>query len=67
MLPANNMQQNNAQGKALQLTIAAEPAATASLINEGFLIIFNYVDKNNYCWLNLGGWNNTQPWIYPIY
>ena len=28
--------------------------------NEGFLIIFNYVDKNNYCWLNLGGWNNTQ-------
>lgn len=27
---------NNAQGKALQLTIAAKPAATASLINEGF-------------------------------
>ncbi|MBR1689135.1 MAG: carbohydrate binding domain-containing protein [Prevotella sp.] len=28
--------------------------------NEGFLIIFNYVDKDNYCWFNLGGWNNTQ-------
>ena len=27
---------NNAQGKALQLTITAKPAATASLINEGF-------------------------------
>ena len=27
---------NNAQGKALQLTIAAKPAATVSLINEGF-------------------------------
>jgi hypothetical protein len=27
---------NKAQGKALQLTIAAKPAATASLINEGF-------------------------------
>lgn len=28
--------------------------------NEGFIVVFNYVDKNNYCWLNLGGWNNTQ-------
>lgn len=28
--------------------------------NEGFLVIFNYVDERNYCWLNLGGWNNTQ-------
>jgi alpha-L-arabinofuranosidase len=27
---------------------------------EGFLIIFNYVDDKNYCWLNLGGWGNTQ-------
>lgn len=26
---------------------------------EGFLIIFNYQDENNYCWWNLGGWNNT--------
>ena len=23
---------------------------------EGFLIIFNYVDDKNYCWLNFGGW-----------
>ena len=27
---------------------------------EGFLIIFNYVDEKNYCWLNFGGWGNTQ-------
>ena len=27
---------------------------------EGFLIIFNYVDEKNYCWLNLGGWGNTK-------
>ena len=26
---------------------------------EGFLIIFNYVDERNYCWLNIGGWGNT--------
>ncbi|RKW59885.1 MAG: arabinosidase [Prevotella sp.] len=28
--------------------------------DEGFLIVFNYVDPENYCWLNLGGWGNTQ-------
>lgn len=27
---------------------------------EGFLIIFNYQDADNYCWWNLGGWNNTS-------
>lgn len=27
---------------------------------EGFLIIFNYVDPKNYAWVNLGGWGNTQ-------
>jgi alpha-L-arabinofuranosidase len=27
---------------------------------EGFLIIFNYLDDQNYCWWNIGGWNNTQ-------
>ncbi len=26
---------------------------------EGFLIIFNYQDADNYCWWNLGGWSNT--------
>ena len=26
---------------------------------EGFLIVFNYVDERNYCWLNIGGWGNT--------
>ena len=28
--------------------------------SEGFLIIFNYQDSNNYFWWNIGGWNNTQ-------
>lgn len=28
--------------------------------NEGFLIIFDYKDSQNYSWLNLGGWGNTQ-------
>lgn len=28
--------------------------------NEGFLVIFNYADANNYAWWNIGGWGNTQ-------
>ncbi len=27
---------------------------------EGFLIVFDYQDENNYTWWNIGGWNNTQ-------
>lgn len=27
---------------------------------EGFIIVFNYVDKDNYSWINLGGWGNTK-------
>ena len=27
---------------------------------EGFLIAFNYKDADNYCWWNLGGWDNTK-------
>jgi alpha-L-arabinofuranosidase len=27
---------------------------------EGFMVVFNYVDQDNYCWLNFGGWDNTQ-------
>lgn len=27
---------------------------------EGFLILFDYKDANNYTWWNLGGWNNIQ-------
>ena len=33
---------------------------------EGFIIVFNYVDKNNYCWVNFGGWGNTQHGIEQI-
>jgi len=34
--------------------------------NEGFIIVFNYVDPQNYCWINFGGWNNTQHGIERI-
>ena len=34
--------------------------------HEGFLIVFNYVDERNYCWLNFGGWGNTQHAIEQI-
>ena len=27
---------------------------------EGFLVGFNYADGQNYCWWNIGGWNNTK-------
>ena len=27
---------------------------------EGFLVIFDYQDANNYAWWNIGGWGNTQ-------
>ncbi|MBR1414367.1 MAG: carbohydrate binding domain-containing protein [Prevotella sp.] len=33
---------------------------------EGFLIIFNYVDEKNYCWLNFGGWGNSTHAIEQI-
>ena len=28
--------------------------------NEGFLVTVGYKDQDNYLWLNLGGWGNTQ-------
>ncbi len=28
--------------------------------SEGFLIMFNRLDDNNWTWWNIGGWNNTQ-------
>lgn len=36
-----------------------EVDATKTYGAEGFLIAFNYQDANNYCWWNLGGWNNS--------
>ena len=33
---------------------------------EGFMIVFNYVNPQNYCWLNFGGWGNTQHGIEQI-
>ena len=34
--------------------------------NEGFMVVFNYVDKDHYDWVNFGGWNNTQHGIEHI-
>ncbi len=28
--------------------------------SEGFLILFNWLDDNNWTWFNVAGWNNTQ-------
>jgi alpha-L-arabinofuranosidase len=28
--------------------------------NEGFLILFDWLDNNDWTWWNIGGWNNTQ-------
>lgn len=28
--------------------------------SEGFVIPFAFVDAKNYCWLNIGGWGNSQ-------
>ncbi len=33
---------------------------------EGFMLVFNYIDENNYSWLNFGGWGNTQHGIEQI-
>jgi len=37
-----------------------EVEATKTKGAEGFLIAFNYQDSKNYCWWNIGGWNNAQ-------
>ncbi len=34
--------------------------ATKKSGSEGFLIIFDYKDEQNYAWLNLGGWGNSK-------
>lgn len=33
--------------------------ATKTSGSEGFLIVFNYKDAQNYTWWNIGGWGNT--------
>ncbi len=33
---------------------------------EGFTLVFNYVDPDNYCWLNIGGWGNGQHGIEQV-
>ncbi len=33
---------------------------------EGFMVVFNYTDPQHYCWVNFGGWGNTQHGIERI-
>jgi len=33
---------------------------------EGFMLVFNYVNPQNFCWVNFGGWGNTQHGIEQI-
>ena len=34
--------------------------------DEGFMVVFNYTDADHYCWINFGGWGNTQHGIERI-
>ena len=40
-------------------TITYTLNATKNSGYEGFLILFNYVDEDNFSWWNVGGWTNT--------
>ena len=44
------------KGNSYELKVKARKDAG----DEGFIVVFNYVDKDNYCWVNFGGWGNTQ-------
>ena len=35
--------------------------------DEGFMIVFNYIDHRNFDWLNLGGWGNTKTSVETTY
>lgn len=66
---ANGVLRQSSSGTQGQLYVCHVKAGTkytfevdATKVNgaEGFLIAFNYVDTDNYCWWNLGGWGNTK-------
>ena len=48
--------QTKFDSSAYDLTLRARKDGGA----EGFLIIFDYQDENNYAWWNIGGWSNSQ-------
>ena len=48
--------QTKFDGSTYTLTLRARKDGGA----EGFLIIFDYQDEDNYAWWNIGGWSNTQ-------
>lgn len=35
--------------------------------SEGFILMFNFEDNDNYCWLNIGGWSNSSHGIEQVY
>ena len=48
--------QTKFDGSTYTLTLRARKDGGA----EGFLIIFDFQDEDNYAWWNIGGWSNTQ-------
>lgn len=54
--PVTALVSNPIGGKKYTVTMRAKKNSG----KEGFLLLFNYEDKDNFCWLNIGGWNNSQ-------
>lgn len=48
---------NNSSTNWANYTISLQAQKTGGA--EGFLILFNFLDDNNWTWWNIGGWNNT--------
>jgi alpha-L-arabinofuranosidase len=48
---------NNSSTNWANYTISLQARKSAG--SEGFLILFNFLDDNNWTWWNIGGWNNT--------
>ncbi|MDA3878990.1 MAG: carbohydrate binding domain-containing protein [Prolixibacteraceae bacterium] len=54
--PALSVYQNNIEADNYTITLRARKTGG----NEGFLIPFGLKDNDNYFWLNIAGWGNTQ-------
>lgn len=59
--PAYSTYLNNGSTNWANYTITLQAMKTGGA--EGFLILFNYLNDNNWTWWNVGGWNNTEDGI----
>lgn len=62
--PAYSTYLNSASTNWANYTISLQAMKTGGA--EGFLILFNYNDDNNYTWWNVGGWANTDDAIEQV-